>query len=53
MVADIISYDKKVQTYTYKEVLHLIDKGESFSNFKMIKKEAVSYWVKKDECCFL
>jgi hypothetical protein len=36
-IANVISFDKRVKIFTYKQLCELIDKGEKCENYKVIK----------------
>lgn len=45
--ANFLSFDKKSKIYTYQEILSLVDKGDSFSNYTIITINNKKFWDRK------
>ncbi len=47
MVADIISFDKKVKIYTHQEICAMIPQGYTFENFEKVTINGQVRWLLK------
>jgi len=47
LVADIVSWDKRIKIYTHQEICEMIPKGYTFDNFEKITVNGLVRWIMK------